>query len=108
MVFDLDPDEKLDLKMVREGVKDLKKILDSLKLKSFLKTSGGKGYHILVPFKASKNVDYEKFRAFSENVAKLLEEKWENKYTTNIRKENSHFCRIIWSFRRRRSMGKHG
>ena len=49
MVFDLDPDENLNIKKVREGVKDLKKILDQLNLNSYLKTSGGKGYHILIP-----------------------------------------------------------
>ena len=35
MVFDLDPDEKLPLTKLRQGVKDLKKILDELHLKSF-------------------------------------------------------------------------
>lgn len=85
MVFDLDPDEKLSLNKVREGVKDLKKVLDSLKLKSFLKTSGGKGYHVVVPF--SPSVDWKIFHDFSENVAKLMENKWPEKYTTNIRKD---------------------
>ncbi len=42
MVFDLDPDTGMELKKVREGVKDLKNVLDSLSLKSYLKTSGAK------------------------------------------------------------------
>ena len=46
MVFDLDPDKSLSLDKLRLGVKYLKEILDNLNLKSFLKTSGGKGYHI--------------------------------------------------------------
>ena len=55
MVFDLDPDENLPIKKLREGVKLLKQVLDNLNLKSYLKTSGGKGYHILVPkFKLEK------------------------------------------------------
>ncbi len=86
MVFDLDPDEKLGLEKVRQGVKDLKKILDGLKLKSFLKTSGGKGYHICVPL--MPNSDWNSFHDFAENVAKLMEKKWPERYTTNIRKEN--------------------
>ena len=57
MVFDLDPDKKLDIKKVREGVKDLKKILDELNLKSYLKTSGGKGYHIVVSLNTKPNND---------------------------------------------------
>lgn len=84
MVFDLDPDEKLSLKRLRDGVKDLKSILDELKLKSYLKTSGGKGYHVVVPI---KNVGWEKFREIAKNVAELMESKWPDKYTSNIRKE---------------------
>ena len=43
MVFDLDPDEGMDLSRVREGVRDVKNILAELSLNSYLKTSGAKG-----------------------------------------------------------------
>ncbi len=85
MVFDLDPDENLSLKKLRDGVKDLKNILDELKLKSYLKTSGGKGYHVVVPI---KNVTWKEFRSIAKNIADLMEAKWPDKYTSNIRKEN--------------------
>ncbi len=85
MVFDLDPDEKLALDKLREGVKDLKKILDKLNLKSYLKTSGGKGYHVVVPMK--KQINWEDFREMAHNVALLMEAKWPEKYTSNIRKK---------------------
>lgn len=85
MVFDLDPDEKLNIDKVRSGVKDLKKILDELKLKSFLKTSGGKGYHVVVPIKSK--MTWEEFRRVAKNIAKLMESKWPNKYTSNMRIE---------------------
>lgn len=84
MVFDLDPDDKLDLNKIREGVKDLKSLLDQLSLISFLKTSGSKGYHIVVPF--SNSPSWEKFSSFAKNVAILMEEKWPDKYTSNVRK----------------------
>lgn len=85
IVFDLDPDEGMELSQVRDGVRDLKSILDELELESFLKTSGGKGYHIVVPLipKAS----WEEIRDFSKNIAKVMEEKWPDKYTSNMRKE---------------------
>jgi len=85
MVFDLDPDEKLSLKKLRDGVRDLKSILDELKLKSYLKTSGGKGYHIVVPI---SGVDWKAFRKIAKNIAELMEAKWPDKYTSNMRKEN--------------------
>lgn len=84
MVFDLDPDAGMDLQKVRQGAKDLKKILDGLKLKSFLKTSGGKGYHIVVPFKPS--VGWDEFHDFAKSIAQIMEAKWPERYTCNIRK----------------------
>ena len=83
LVFDLDPDEQLSLNKLREGVKDLKQILDKLKLKSYLKTSGGKGYHILVPI---KGITWKEAKKITQNIAKLMEETWPKKYTSNIKK----------------------
>ncbi len=83
MVFDLDPDKDLSIDKVREGVKDLKKILDDLNLKSYLKTSGGKGYHVVVPLKNKPT--WNKFRKIAKSVAKVMEEKYPNKYTSNMR-----------------------
>lgn len=85
MVFDLDPDENLSLKKLREGVKDLKSILDELSLPSYLKTSGGKGYHIVVPIKIK--MSWKEFRDVAKNIAELMEAKWSDKYVTNVRKE---------------------
>ena len=84
MVFDLDPDETLSLKQLREGVKDLKSILDELNLKSFLKTSGGKGYHVVIPI---YDTNWQDFRDITKNIALLMEKKWPDKYTTNISKK---------------------
>lgn len=97
MVFDLDPDEKLNIKDVRNGVKDLKNILDELNLKSYLKTSGGKGYHIVVPF--NYKISWSKFRNISKNIAKLMEQKYPDKYTSNIRKKNRKGKILIDYFR---------
>lgn len=84
LVFDLDPDEGLSLSSVRKCVKDLKVILDNLKLKSYLKTSGGKGYHIYVPI---FDVTWKKCEEIAENISELMVLNNPNKYTTNIRKD---------------------
>lgn len=84
LVFDLDPDEKLSLESVRNGVKDLKKILDNLNLKSYLKTSGGKGYHIYVPLKSTS---WKKCEQIAKNISSLMVLNHPDKYTTNMRKE---------------------
>lgn len=99
LVFDLDPDEKLPISKVRKGVKDLKKILDELSLKSYLKTSGGKGYHIFVPLKSNS---WEKTEKIAENISKLMENKCKDNYTTNIRKEKRNGKIFIDYFRNKK------
>ncbi len=84
MVFDLDPDEGMELDTVRQGVRDLKGILMELSLNSYLKTSGGKGYHVVVPLKPS--VSWDVFRDFARRVAEVMESKWPERYTSNVRK----------------------
>ncbi len=86
MVFDLDPDEEMDLNKVRQGVEDVKSILDELSLKSYLKISGGKGYHVVVPLKPSAS--WDKFHNFAQQVAEVMENKWPDRYTSNVRKAN--------------------
>jgi bifunctional non-homologous end joining protein LigD len=85
MVFDLDPDEGMDPERVRLGVKDVKNILDQLSLISYLKTSGGKGYHVVVPFEPS--VEWDAFHDFARHIAEIMEQKWPDRYTSNVRKE---------------------
>lgn len=84
MVFDLDPDEGMELERIRQGVRDVKEILNQLNLKSYLKTSGGKGYHVVVPFKPAAS--WDAFYDFARKVALVMEQKWPDRYTSNVRK----------------------
>lgn len=84
MVFDLDPDTNLEIKEVRKCALELKKILDELDLNSYLKTSGGKGYHIFVPINVSS---YKLLEKISKNIVSVLINKYPDKYITNIRKD---------------------
>lgn len=49
LIFDLDPDEAISWKVLAESAREVRTRLRKLKLKSFLKTTGGKGLHIVVP-----------------------------------------------------------
>ena len=84
MVFDLDPDEGMGLATVRQGVKDIKSLLEQLSLISYLKTSGGKGYHVVVPFKSA--VEWDRFHDFARHIAEIMEGQWPERYTSNVRK----------------------
>ena len=84
MVFDLDPDEGMELSRVRQGARDIKSILTELSLNSYLKTSGGKGYHVVVPLKPV--AAWDTFHDFARKVAEVMEQKWPDRYTSNVRK----------------------
>lgn len=49
IVFDLDPDPELPWQRMLEATEFVLEILDALKLNAYLKTSGGKGLHVVVP-----------------------------------------------------------
>ena len=99
MVFDFDPDERLSIKKVRDGVKDLKKILDRFNLKSYVKTSGGKGYHVLVPINVNS---FKVLENISHQIASLMEANYPKKYTLNVRKEKREGKIFIDYFRNKK------
>jgi bifunctional non-homologous end joining protein LigD len=49
IVFDLDPDPTVPWKKVVEGALRVRAALEGLSLKTFLKTTGGKGLHVVAP-----------------------------------------------------------
>ncbi len=51
LVFDLDPGRGTGWSDVVKAAREVRKRLDALKLKSFVKTSGGKGLHVVLPIK---------------------------------------------------------
>jgi bifunctional non-homologous end joining protein LigD len=70
MVFDLDPDPELPWTTVVEGARLMKVLLDELGLTSFVKTSGGKGLHLLVPL-AHRN-HWDDVSGFSKVIAQHM------------------------------------
>jgi bifunctional non-homologous end joining protein LigD len=67
VLFDLDPTPEVPWTQTIEVALILKELLDQLGLKSFPKTSGGKGFHVLVPL--DRRSTYEDSRSFAEVVA---------------------------------------
>ena len=70
MTFDLDPGDGVRWAEVQDGARLVKTMLDELGLASFLKTSGGKGLHVVVPLKPS--LDFDTVKAFSHTVVDHL------------------------------------
>lgn len=72
MTFDLDPGEGVGWPDIQEGTRLLRVLLDELGLPSFLKTSGGKGLHVVVPLKRLRGWDTVK--DFSKAIVQHLAE----------------------------------
>jgi len=85
IIFDLDPDEGVDVKAVREAALDIRGRLDELALPNFVKTSGGKGYHVLVPLKPS--ADWDEVKGFAHDFARALEQAAPDRYTATLSKK---------------------
>ena len=67
LVFDLDPGPDVPWRRVIEAARELKERLESLDLESWLKTSGGKGLHLVVPF--VRRYTWEQVAGFTRAVA---------------------------------------
>jgi bifunctional non-homologous end joining protein LigD len=77
-VLDLDPDPALPWKSMVEATRLILTVLDELGLKAFLKTSGGKGIHLVVPLTRKHGWDEVKdfSHAIVSHMAKLLPERF--------------------------------
>jgi len=70
VIFDLDPDPALPWARVVEAAELLKNLLDELGLASFVKTSGGRGLHVVLPLK--RRHGWDEAKAFAQAVAQRL------------------------------------
>ncbi|MFL6656777.1 MAG: DNA ligase D [Massilia sp.] len=70
IVFDLDPGEGVPWSAMQEAAQLVHAFLDQLGLTSFLKTSGGKGLHVVVPIKGTLGWDVVK--DFSQAIVRHL------------------------------------
>jgi bifunctional non-homologous end joining protein LigD len=77
-VLDLDPDPALPWKSMVEATALTLTVLNELGLKAFLKTSGGKGIHLVVPL--TRKLGWDEVKDFSHaivsHIAKLLPERF--------------------------------
>lgn len=84
LVFDLDPDPGFTWTRVKRAAEDLREILRALKMKPFLKTTGGKGLHVVVPIEPT--VKWPEIKEFCKLIAEDFARRDDGSYTTNMRK----------------------
>lgn len=70
VIWDLDPASDRDFVSVRRGARMLREILENLGLVPFVKTTGSKGLHVVVPL--DRRTAFEEAWSFARGVAELL------------------------------------
>ena len=69
LVIDLDPQGE-DFEVVRATAVAFKQLLDELQLPAFLKTTGSRGLHIVIPLQ--RREEFDSVRAFSRDLASII------------------------------------
>jgi bifunctional non-homologous end joining protein LigD len=86
LTFDLDPDEGLAWDQVVAGAVAVRELLQTLGLRSFVKTTGGKGLHVVVPIKPA--LDWEAAKEFTRVVVSMLVDAAPTLYTSSMAKKS--------------------
>lgn len=89
IVFDLDPPSVEEFSLAVEAALQMKAIFDQFELKSFIKTSGGKGMQIYIPLPMDA-FSYEQTGLFTKFVCDFLIEQNPKWFTIERLKKNRH------------------
>lgn len=84
LCFDLDPDPDLPWQRVVEAARDIRARLQGLGLQSFLKTTGGKGLHLVVPIEPEHS--WAEAKVFCKSFADQLVRDRPDRYVATISK----------------------
>ncbi len=84
LVFDLDPGEGVSWADVKRGARDVRDRLQETGLQSFVRLSGGKGVHVVVPLQPK--ADWEDAKAFCEAFAQAMAEQAPDRYVATMSK----------------------
>lgn len=86
IVLDLDPDPALPWRSMIEATQMTLSVLDELGLQGFLKTSGGKGMHIVVPL--TRHGGWDEVKDFAHAIAQFIARKLPERFTATMGPKN--------------------
>jgi bifunctional non-homologous end joining protein LigD len=84
IIFDLDPDEGLGFADVVRATLEVRERLDALGLASFVKTTGGKGLHVVVPIEPV--TEWRAAKGFAKAFSEIMAADSPERYLTRISK----------------------
>jgi bifunctional non-homologous end joining protein LigD len=83
IVFDIDPGDDAPWAQVVAAARDVRERLAAMKLESFVKLSGGKGLHVVLPIDGA---DWDASKKFAQQVALAMAADTPDRYVTKITK----------------------
>ena len=87
LTFDLDPGAELGYPPIREAALAVRKLLQDLGLESWVKTTGGKGLHIVAPL-AAPRPDWDVAKEFSRSITLFMERLAPAQFTSKTGERN--------------------
>jgi bifunctional non-homologous end joining protein LigD len=88
IIFDFDPADDVSWETLLEGVHLLKTLLEELGLRTFIKTTGGKGLHVVLPIRPA--LDWDDIKSFTKAVAELMVQSFPDRYVATVTKSKRH------------------
>jgi bifunctional non-homologous end joining protein LigD len=85
LIFDLDPAPDVPWEAVKNAARDVRSNLKKFGLVSFLKTTGGKGLHIVVPF--ARGPSWSEAKQFARSFSNAMATDEPDRFTINSRKD---------------------
>src|SRR5207244_641999 len=84
LIFDFDPADDVQWRQLAAAVTDLRKLLAELGLIGFLKTTGGKGLHVVVPVKTT--LSWPQAKAFTKAIADMFVQSFPDRFVATAAK----------------------
>jgi bifunctional non-homologous end joining protein LigD len=84
LVFDLDPGPEVEWSETIAGAREVRQRLAEMGLETFLKTTGGKGLHVVAPIEPT---DWDTAKGFAHQISLDMARDTPDKYTANMAKK---------------------
>jgi bifunctional non-homologous end joining protein LigD len=86
IVMDLDPDASVAFASVIDAAFEVREALASVGLRSFVKTTGGKGLHVVAPLRPAARAGWDGVKRFTQGVASPLAARSPDRYVATMSK----------------------